>query len=114
MKFEEILPKMRDEGRVGLVGTTFFKISLDGKLWMKLDTGYWEVIHNLNEEYLITDEWSIVPRKVKKWQWVFGVENRANFLMQARMTKQEACDYAKEHNFHWTVYIDQTMIEEEE
>ena len=113
MKFEEILPKMRDEGKIGKVGEYLFKLSEYGLIWKKSHSS-WTRHPRMLEDFLERDDWSLEPIKVKKWQWVFGVENKANFLMQARMTKQEACDYAKEHNFNWTVYIDQTMIEEEE
>ena len=113
MKFEEVLPKMRDERRVGVVGTTFFKISADGKLWMKLDTGYWHFHPNLNENYLTTDEWSLEPRKVKRWQWVFGIGDKINHTSPDRKTELEASIYMSENWFEWAERIDHTMIEEE-
>ena len=114
MKFEEVLPKMRDEGRVGMVGTTFFKMSPDGKLWAKVDPGYWEVHHNLNEEYLTTDEWSIEPRKVKRWAWAFGHGDKCQMVPHNKMTEIEAECYKITHDHEWMERIEHTMVEEEE
>ena len=111
MRFEEVLPKMRDEGRIAVRNGQEYKF-FDGNLMFKANHEW--VYITLTSQAYITNDWTLEPIKVKKWQWVFGVENRANFLTQSRMTKQEAYDYAKGHNFNWAIYIDQTLTEEEE
>ena len=115
MKFEEVLPKMRDEGRIGTVGgLLFFKISKDGKLWMKPIQEYeWQYHPDLNEEYLTKDLWSLIPKKVKKWQWVFGIGDKINHTSPDRKTELEASIYMSENWFEWAERIDHTMIEEE-
>ena len=68
MKFEEVLPKMRDEGRVGKVGGMFFKFE-NGLLWRKTsECSPWSHFPRIVEDYLTIDTWSLEPIKVKKWQ----------------------------------------------
>ena len=117
MKFEEVLPKMRDEGRIGTVGgLLFFKISKDGKLWMKPIQEYeWQYHPDLNEEYLTKDLWSLEPIKVKKWRWVFGCGETVQREVSSYMTEEEALSYKFHANsYAWMERIDHTLKEEEE
>ena len=113
MKFEEVLPKMRDEGRIGKVGGMFFKFE-NGLLWRKTsECSPWSHFPRIVEDYLTIDTWSLEPIKVKKWQWVFGVRNECRVIPTHRMTEAEAEGYMVVNGFGWAEEIDRTMVEEE-
>lgn len=111
MKFEEVLPKMRDEGRVGILfgSRHTFDSSRNFVRWEK--TG-WRLFE-ASSAVFTSDEWSLEPIKVKKWQWVFGVRNECRVMPIHRMTEVEAEGYMIVNGFGWAEEIDHTMVEEE-
>jgi hypothetical protein len=70
MKFEEVLPKMRDEGRVGIRKGRRHKFE-KGVFVIEYPLGGWSEVY-IGAPSLTEDDWTIEPVKVKKWQWVFG------------------------------------------
>ena len=64
MKFEEVLPKMRDEGRIGILYDSKYSFDSCGNLvrWEKMRwrlCGYYFSIFT-------SDEWSLEPIKIKR------------------------------------------------
>ena len=111
MKFEEVLPKMRDEGRIGIWINRRHKF-IDGVLhWEEKD--HWSFITYRGGAFT-SDSWTLEPIKVKKWQWVFGVRNACRVLPILRMSEIEAECYKITHDHEWMEKIDHTMVEEEE
>ena len=113
MKFEEVLPKMRDEGRIGKVGGNFFKFE-NGLLLGKSDEcSPWTRFPIPVEDYLRSDGWSLSPSKVKKWKWVFGYGKDEQLVKEYSMTEAEAEKYKNEYHFEWAERIMRTVTEEE-
>lgn len=111
MKFEEVLPKMRDEGRVGIWINRRHKF-IDGVLhWEEKD--HWSFITYSGEAFT-SDSWTLEPIKVKKWQWVFGSDVEGESLPRIYLTEERAEAYRIEYEYDWMEPIDHTMIEEEE
>ena len=89
MKFEEVLPKMRDEGRIANLNGHLHKFA-DGRLWMKCLSGRWEVIQYTGDG-LTTDDWKLEPVKVSKWRWVFGFGSELQMTAYGYLSESEAC-----------------------
>ena len=114
MKFEEILPKMRDEGRIGKIEEEFFKLE-DGIIWRKSAEHLpWSRHPEKIENYLMSSNWSLEPIKVKQWLWVFGVGNEGKELPLDKLTEAEAECYRIKYKLEWMERIEHTMAEEEE
>lgn len=119
MKFEEVLPAMRDEGRIGIWKKLRFRIH-DGKL--EYDSGYmggmwnpWTSDDDLGE--LLLGQWSLEPRevkKVKKWFWIFGRNDEVYASPKFPMTDEEAIEYLWTHGLDWKHKVDETGKEFEE
>ena len=114
MKFEEVLPKMRDEGRIGKVGESLlFKISSDGRLWIQVNPiSPWRPLQDLNEEYLTKDLRSLLPIEIKRWDWIFGNGCKSLFF-RTGLTKEQAENKRIFHEYEWSHPIPQTLREEE-
>lgn len=111
MKFEEVLPKMRDVGRVGIWNGHRHKF-VDGMLQWEEDCP-WPFIHYSGKAFT-SDDWVLEPIKVKKWQWVFGSDVEGESLPRLYLTEERAEAYRIEYEYDWMEPIDHTMIEEEE
>lgn len=116
MKFEEVLPKMRDEGWIARFGGYLrFKLS-EGCLW--INTNFpgsgWSPHHELNEEYFLQDRWELEPVKVSKWRWVFGYGSQLQTTSYAHLSESEAEEYKLQKNFGWAERIEHTHTEVEE
>ena len=112
MKFEEILPKMRDEGRIANLNGHLHKFA-DGRLWMKCLSGRWEVIQYTGDG-LTTDDWKLEPVKVSKWRWVFGFGSELQMTAYGYLSESEADAYRIHKNFDWAERIEHTRTEVEE
>lgn len=112
MKFEEILPKMRDEGRIANLNGHLHKFA-DGRLWMKCLSGRWEVIQ-YTRDGLTTDDWKLEPVKVSKWRWVFGFGSELQMTAYGYLSESEADAYMIHKNFDWAEKIEHTRMEVEE
>ena len=112
MKFEEVLPKMR-EGKIGKVGEYLFKLSEYGLIWKKSHSS-WTRHPRMLEEFLERDDWSLEPIKVKKWQWVFGSDAEIQAAPAVYLTEEKAEKYRVAYEYDWMERIDHTMIEGEE
>ena len=114
MRFEGVLPKMRDEGRIGKVGGMFFKFE-NGFLWRKTsECSPWSHFPRIVEDYLTIDTWSLEPIKVKKSCWSFGTGPRLLSQMLDPCTDDEATKMRVEQGFEWKEEIVNTRIYEEE
>ncbi len=113
MKFEEILPKMRDEGKIGKVGEYLFKLSEYGLVWKKSHSS-WTRHPRMLEDFLERDDWSLESMKVKKWRWVFGRDETMLYLTELFFSENKAEYFRIERGFAWKHPIPQTYIEEEE
>ena len=114
MKFEEVLPKMRDEGRIGKVEGYFFKLSEDGLVWKKSsEHSSWTRYPRMLEDFLKSDDWSLEPMKVKKWRWAFGFGYSDEPMLSGLLTEEEAEKYMRRHGFGWAEKISKTMVEVE-
>ena len=111
MKFEEVLPKMRDEGRVGIWTGRRHKF-INGVLHWE-EKGLWVFI-NYSGEAFTSDSWSLEPLKVNKWSWVFGRGDMWELIPSTKMTEIEAECYKITHDQEWMERIEHTMAEEEE
>ena len=112
MKFEEVLPKMRDEGRIAIHNGNQYKF-FDGNIYLKMDHVW--ILVTLTTIALISDEWSLEPIKVKKWRWVFGCGETVQREVSSYMTEEEALSYKFHANsYAWMERIDHTLKEEEE
>ncbi len=111
MKFEEVLPKMRDEGRVGVIGLDFFKFE-NGFIW-KRSSKYSPWVHfpRIVEDYFTSDDWAIEPVKVKKWQWVFGNDIQILLSPPLHLTKDEAEIKRVLYSYSWKNLVAPTEIE---
>ena len=112
MKFEEVLPKMR-EGKIGKVGEYLFKLSEYGLIWKKSHSS-WTRHPRMLEDFLERDDWSLEPMKVKKWQWIFGCGVEGESSPRVYLTEEKAEKYRVEYEYDWMERIDHTLIEEEE
>ena len=113
MKFEEILPKMRDEGKIGKVGEYLFKLTEYGLVWKKSHSS-WTRHPRMLEDFLERDDWSLESMKVKKWQWVFGSGVEIQVAPAGYLTEEKAEKYRVAYEYDWMERIDHTMIEGEE
>ena len=111
MKFEEVLPKMRDEGRVGIFDG--HRHAFENGLLMIEVSGHWYYA-NYNGIALTSETWTLEPIKVRKWQWVFGSETEGESLPRLHFTEERSEAYRIEYEYDWMERIDHTMIEEEE
>ena len=112
MKFEEALPKMRDEGRIGVRKERRHKFE-KGVFVMEYPLGGWSEVY-IGAPSLTKDDWTIEPIKVKKWQWVFGSDVEGESLPRLYLTEERAEAYRIEYEYDWMEPIDHTMSEEEE
>ena len=115
MKFEEALPKMRDEGRIVARNDMTYKLE-DGTLWGQRkdkNDGKWYRVA-FTGAALLEGSWTLLPIKVKKWQWVFGSDVEGESLPRLYLTEERAEAYRIEYEYDWMEPIDHTMIEEEE
>ena len=111
MKFEEVLPKMRDEGRIAIHNGNQYKL-FDGNLMFRTNNE-WVYVTFTSKAY-ITNDWSIESRKVKKWRWAFGFGYECLPGKCNMMTEEQAEKYRVEKGFAWMERINHTMIEVEE
>ena len=111
MKFEEVLPKMRDEGRVGIWNGHRHKF-VDGMLQWEEDCP-WPFIHYSGRAFT-SDSWTLEPLKVNKWSWVFGHGDKCQMVPHNKMTEIEAECYKITHDHEWMERIEHAMVEEEE
>ena len=111
MKFEEVLPKMRDEGRIAIRKECRHKFE-EGVLVQEDSSGNWFEV-SLSSQALMGDSWSLEPRKVKRWQWAFGCEKECQMLPRIRMSEMEASVHAEMNKFEWMEKLEKTMIEAE-
>ena len=111
MKFEEVLPKMRDEGRVGIFDG--HRHAFENGLLMIEVSGHWYYA-NYNGIALTSETWTLEPAKVKKWQWVFGLGTDRQSLPRTKLTEIEAECYKITHDHEWMERIEHTVVEEEE
>lgn len=114
MKFEEILPKMRDEGMKALWNDYCFKFE-NGKFWVHSGSfrDRWTVTQLL-EEAFTADDWRLEPANVVRWIWVFGFHNEVQRVPSTYMSEQDAEDYKVSNNFEWAEKIEMTRKEVEE
>ena len=111
MRFEEVLPKMRDEGRVGILfgSRHTFDSSRNFVRWEK--TG-WRLFE-ASSAVFTSDEWSLEPIKVRKSCWSFGTGPRLLSQMLDPCTEEEATKMRIEQGFEWKEEIVNTRIYEE-
>ena len=109
MRFEEILPKMRDEGRIGVWKDCRYRFS-KGIFLQEYPSGDWCEV-SISSQALTEDEWSFDPIKIRKWQWTFGFRNDCQLVSSDWMTEAEAERYMEMNNFSWMEKIYQTMTE---
>ena len=112
MKFEEVLPKIRDEGRIANLHGLSHKFS-DGKVWIKYPGGEW-LRARFTAEAFTTDDWKLEPVKVVKWRWVFGYGSQLQTTSYAHLSESEAEEYKLQKNFGWAERIEHTHTEVEE
>lgn len=112
MKFEEILPRMRDEGKIANLNGVLYKFA-DGNLWMKRLSGDWKTA-GFSVEAFTTDDWKLDPVKVSKWRWVFGCGSELHMTSYAHLSKSESEAYKLLKNFDWAERIEHTRTEVEE
>lgn len=112
MKFEEIFPKMRDEGTVGCCGRNYFKFINGEFLWMPTPFTPWEPLSHIPVDFL-TGDWAYLLMEVKKWIWVFGCEDEYMKVSHSRMTEAEAEEYRVLNDYDWMERIEHTMTQEE-
>ena len=112
MRFEEVLPKMRDEGRSATLHGLSHKFS-DGKVWIKYPGGEW-LRARFTAEAFTTDDWKLEPVKVVKWRWVFGFGSELQMTAYGYLSESEADAYRIHKNFDWAERIEHTRTEVEE
>ena len=112
MKFEEVLPKIRDEGRIANLHGLSHKFS-DGKVWIKYPGGEW-LRARFTAEAFTTDDWKLEPVKVVKWRWVFGCDDECLKGICNKMTEEQAEKYRVANEFDWMERIKHTRTEVDE
>ena len=112
MKFEEALPKMRDEGRIGVRKERRHKFE-EGEFLIEYPPGNWSQVF-LGASALTKDDWTIEPIKVKKWRWAWGSGYSDEPMLSGLLTAEEVEKYMKMHGFDWAERINDTMVEVEE
>ena len=110
MKFEEILPRMRDQGKIANLNGVLYKME-DGNLWRKYLTVHWKTTV-FSDGAFATDDWKLEPVKVSKWRWVFGLGSELSMTSSAYLSEAEAEAYLR--NFDWSERIEHTRKEVEE
>lgn len=112
MKLEEILPKMRDEGRIANLNGVLYKME-DGNLWAKYLNSQWKSAV-FSVYTFTTDDWKLEPVKVSKWRWVFGFGSELQMTAYGYLSESEADAYRIHKNFDWAEKIEHTRMEVEE
>lgn len=110
MKFEEVLPKMRDEEQVGVCNGTRYRFE-NGQLMFGGFNG-WRP-SPVGNALLTSDAWELEPKIVKKWKWAFGFGKKVQLVNKNFMTEAEAEKYKDEYHFGWAERIMRTVTEEE-
>ena len=112
MKFEEVLPKMRDEGRIGVWDG--YRNKFEGERFIReYPQNDWGGV-SFGYRAFTSDEWTLEPIKVKKWRWVFGRDETMLYLTELFFSENEAEYFRIERGFAWKHPIPQTYTEEEE
>ncbi len=111
MKFEDVLPKMRDEGRIAVLSGNQY-IFFDRNLYSRTNNEW--ILVTLTSAALTSEGWSLEPRKVKKSCWSFGTGTRLLSQMLDPCTEEEATKMRIEQGFEWKEEIVSTRIYEEE
>ena len=112
MKFEEILPKMRDEGKIANLHGVLYRLS-NGNLWMKGLSGHWTT-PIFSDGAFAADDWKLEPVRVSKWRWVFGLGSELQMTAYGYLSEAEADAYRIHKNFDWAERIEHTRTEVEE
>lgn len=66
MKFEEVLPAMRDEGRIGKHGAYQYRIRKDCLIEFLNKSGIWESLRDVDVNFFLSTYWSLEPRAEKR------------------------------------------------
>ena len=109
MKFEEVLPMMK-QGRTALVDGTPYRF-VAGRLCVKTRKE-WSKFYG--DVPFFSENWEIEKKKVKVWQWSFGTGRMAFFQMSFYLTEEEAEKACVEYDCKWKHPIPQTEIEVDE
>ena len=109
MKFEEVLPLMK-QGKVAVLDGTRYRLE-DGWLKVSPDQKWSRVYGGLP---LSSEEWEIEKVKTKKWQWVFGRGNSTLFQTSLYYSEESAEKKRKQHGCDWKYPIPPTEIESDQ
>ena len=109
MKFEEVLPMMK-QGRTALVDGTPYRF-VAGRLCVKTRKEWSKFYGNVP---FFSEEWEIEKVKIKKWQWVFGRGNSALFQTSLYRSEESAEKMREQHGCDWKYPIPPTEIEVDE
>lgn len=112
MKFEEVLPKMRDEGKIANLHGVLYKIG-EGNLWAKYISRQWKSAV-FSVDSFTTDDWKLEPVRVSKWRWVFGLGSELQMTAYGYLSEAEAEEYRFQGNYDWAEKIEHTRKEVEE
>lgn len=66
------------------------------------------------DEAYFSDKWTLEPKKVKKWFWIFGRNDEVYASPKFPMTDEEAIEYLWTHGLDWKHKVDETGKEFEE
>lgn len=105
MKFEEILPLMRDKGKIGIWNKNEYKFQ-NGYMSIKKGEGRWESISFMDSAFT-TDDWSLKPEEVEVWDWVLGKGDGCFEVIQD-VTEKEAEKGRINHRCDWKVKLEPT------
>ena len=119
MKFEEVLPLMRDKGRIGsrIVGgsTALYRLQ-QGELQINSPSNNsgWRNT-SFSDTAFTTDNWSLQPEEEETWTWVFGFGDQYQHWVK-ELTESEADQYMFNNNFGWKVKLEPTrkLVQREE
>lgn len=113
MRFEDVLPKMRD-GRIAELNGTKYRFS-DEKLhkWISREEKWvgMQVSDLWFKTAIKTTCWKFPQEIVKRWQWVFGSGSEKKENACGYYTEIEAEGLRIKYGFEWKHRIDETEID---